>query len=247
MSAARIRLVARLGGTGSELSPWVVGSLVVHVLFVAALVLLPSLRPRKPFPDNPIVVDLVASARPAAMQARTPAPSPPAPEPTPPPEGVRLETREPPPVKPRPEKEKEKRKEPPKPRPSPPPPVDPVEEPSAPAGPPGVVGEGSSVTAAEIGDVRFAWYRDSVTAALYSNWRRPILDGLIDPVEVRVTFEILRDGSVRDLRVDQASGVLVFDRSALRAVSDAAPLPPLPGNWREPTLPAAFVFRLFPE
>ena len=34
-----------------------------------------------------------------------------------------------------------------------------------------------------------------------------------------------------------------FDRSALRAVADASPLPPLPLEWREPTLAAAFVFR----
>ncbi len=160
---------------------------------------------------------------------------------------MRLEPKQPPPLKPKPKKKKAE----PRPRPqTPAPPTDtaePGDEEPAPAGPPGVVGEGSSVTALEVGDVRFAWYRDSVTAALFSNWRRPILDGLIEPVEVRVTFEILRDGSVRDLRVDQSSGIAVFDRSAMRAVADAAPLPPLPGNWREPTLPAAFVFQLFPE
>jgi TonB family protein len=112
-----------------------------------------------------------------------------------------------------------------------------------------VLGEegGSSITALEGGDVQFAWYRDSVTAALYSHWRRPILSGLVEQVEARVTFDILRDGSVRGLRIDHSSGLQAFDRSALRAVSDAAPLPPLPGNWRDATLPATFVFKLFPE
>jgi protein TonB len=242
VAAASIRIVARLGGPSSELSPFVVGSLVVHFVLAGGLILMPSLRPRKPFPDNPIRVHLVAAARPAATAAA----APPVPQ-TEPAEGVRLETREPE-IKPLPRKPDpppEKKQQPRRPA-SPP---TPASEPAA-AGPAaGVAGEegGGSITALEGGDVQFAWYRDSVTASLYSHWRRPILSGLLEPVEVRVTFEILRDGGLRDLRVEESSGVAVFDRSALRAVSDAAPLPPLPSSWREPTLPAAFVFRLFPE
>ena len=97
------------------------------------------------------------------------------------------------------------------------------------------------------GDLQFAWYRASVTAALYSNWRKPILEGIRESREARVVFEILRDGSVRGLRVERPSGVPSLDRSALRAVADAAPLPPLPPGWREPVLSAGFVFRLYPE
>ena len=95
--------------------------------------------------------------------------------------------------------------------------------------------------------MEFAWYRSQVTAALYSHWRKPVLQGANEPFEVRVTFDILRDGSVRNLRVDATSGVPSLDRSAVRAVTDAAPLPALPPNWREPVLPAGFVFRLHPE
>jgi protein TonB len=243
VAGARIRIVTRLGGAGSELSPFVLGSLCAHVVFVAALIFVPSLRPRKPFPDNPIVVDLVAAPRTAARVQAPPA----APE-TAPPEGVRLETREPPKVTPLPKKP-EKREERPKPPPRPArtPPVDAGDP--APGETAGIVGElgGGALVGLDADDVQFAWYRDSITAAFRSQWRRPIVSGQVDPIEVRLTFEILRDGSVHQLQVDQSSGLAVFDRAALRAVSDAAPLPPLPGNWREPTLHATWVFRMFPQ
>jgi protein TonB len=243
VSGARIRIVTRLGGAGAELSPFVLGSLCAHVVFVAALIFLPSLRPRKAFPDNPIVVDLVAAPRAAARVQAPPA----APERVPA-EGVRLETREPPKVTPLPKKPepREERPQPP-PRPARTSPV--AEADPAPGEAAGIVGEfGAGGLAGLSGDdVQFAWYRDSITAAFRSQWRRPILSGQVEAIEVRLTFEILRDGSVRDLKVDQSSGLAIFDRAALRAVGDAAPLPPLPGNWREPTLHATWVFRMFPE
>jgi protein TonB len=247
VTAVRIRI--RLGGSDSELSRFFVGSLAAHFVIATTLILLPSMRPRKTFPDNPIVVDLVAASRPAAkVQQQAPAP----PRETTRPEGVRVETREPPKAKPLPEnpKPKPRKKEEKKPRPEPAAGATgpaPSTESDTLQAPEGTEGAGSSIAAAEVGDVRFSWYRDSVTAALYSQWRRPVLAGLGEPVEVRVTFEILRDGSVRSLRVEEASGVASFDRTALRAVSDAAPLPPLPANWDEPTLPATYVFRLFPD
>jgi TonB family protein len=242
--AARIRIVARLGGAGSQLSPFILASLCGHVIFAAALILVPSLRPRKPFPDNPIVVDLVAAPR-AAAQVQAP---PAAPEDAPP-EGVRLETREPPKVTPLPEKPKKKKveKPPPPPQPARPAPAD--QGGPAPGEAAGIVGElgGGALASPGSDDFQFAWYRDSITAAFRSQWRRPILSGQAEPIEVRLSFEILRDGSVRDLRVDQSSGLAIFDRAALRAVTDAAPLPPLPGAWREPTLHATWVFRMFPD
>ena len=149
----------------------------------------------------------------------------------------------------KPKKKPPKEDPPPAPTPGPPPDAPARENPApgeAGGGPPGA-DAGSSIVPMEGGDVAFAWYRASVTAALFGQWRRPILAGMRDPLEVGIRFEILRDGRVRDIRIDRPSGVPSLDRSALRAVSDASPLPALPPNWREPSLPAAFVFRLYPE
>ena len=247
MSAARIRIVASLGGSGTGLPPFVVWSGLAHVLFLVALILVPSFRSKNRFPDNPLVVDLVAGPRPAAQ------PQPPAapPDPLPTPETARLETREPPKPKPLPENPEPVKK--PKQEPKKAPTRPPVPPPSAPSETPpdetaAVVGDGSgSITALEGLDARFAWYQASVQAALFGQWQRPVLDGLVDSIDVRVTFEILRDGSVRDVRVSDSSGIPALDRSALRAVADAAPLPPLPTSWRGSGLSTACVFRLHPE
>ena len=88
------------------------------------------------------------------------------------------------------------------------------------------------------------WYRASVTSSLYSYWKRPILSGNLTTLEVTVEFEILRDGAVGKLQITTSSGVPSLDRSVLRAVADASPLPPLPAQWEDSTLPARFIFKL---
>jgi protein TonB len=238
----RIRLVARFGPPSSPLPPWVGYSTLAHVAFLAALIVMPSFRGRAPLVESSLLVDLVSAPRPAARVAAPPSPPAPPVEAAPP-EGVRVETQPPPKPKPLPEKPPPKpKKEQPKPAAAPPPPP----APAGPAGPPGGP-EGASISAVDAGDVEYAWYRASVTAALYSHWTRPILEGASGAYEVGVAFEIQRDGSVADLRVESPSGVPSLDRSALRAVADAAPLPPLPSAWRAAELPARYVFRLLPE
>jgi TonB family protein len=115
------------------------------------------------------------------------------------------------------------------------------------AGPGGAQGSGADgITALDLGDAEFAWYRGSVTAALRSRWIRPVLEDTEDTIAATVAFEVRRDGTVQDVRVEVSSGVPAMDRSVLRAVIEASPLPPLPSSWREPTLPARFEFRWHP-
>ena len=56
------------------------------------------------------------------------------------------------------------------------------------------------------------------------------LAGLRLPMAV-ITFDIQRDGSVRNPQIAQRSGNSELDYSALRAVTDAAPFPPLPPQY----------------
>lgn len=92
----------------------------------------------------------------------------------------------------------------------------------------------------------FGWYQNSVSRALYGSWRQPPLAGQREPLDVVIEFQIQRDGSVIGLKVAQSSGVPALDRSALRAVADASPLPKLPPTWRESRMTASFLFRLNP-
>jgi protein TonB len=243
VAPARVRVVARLRFLGSASQRFMLGSMLVHVLIVATMLALPAFKKKPHFPENALIVELApaASARPPAAKVSPPVKAP-EPEPE---EGVRVETKEPPKqIKPREEKPKEK----PVPQPLPAEPE--PQEQEAEGGAPEMLGgpdTGHSIAAMEGGDIEFAWYRASVTAALYSNWRRPILSGIAEPMEVSVSFEILRDGSVVNLNIDSSSGAPSLDRSALRAVTEASPLPPLPAQWRESRLSALFAFRLYPE
>jgi len=242
VAPARVRVVARIGFLGSASQRFLFGSLVVHALIVATILALPAFKKKPHFPENALIVELApaVSRRPPAAKVSPPVKAP-APEPE---EGVRVETKEP--AKPlEPPQEKPKQEPAPQPVQSDPEP----EEQAGGAGPEMLGGPeaGHAIAAMEGGDLEFAWYRASVTAALYSNWRRPILSGLAEPVEASVGFEVLRDGSVVNLHLESSSGVPSLDRSALRAVTDASPLPPLPAQLRESRLSAQFVFRLYPE
>lgn len=52
-----------------------------------------------------------------------------------------------------------------------------------------------------------------------------------DEVATIVRFTVLRDGSVPPVIVEEPSGLGAFDASAMRAVTRAAPLPPLPQEY----------------
>jgi protein TonB len=78
---------------------------------------------------------------------------------------------------------------------------------------------------------RFGAYADLVIKRVTEKWQTNGLGGLRTAPMVIITFDILRDGSVRDAKVAQASGNSTLDYSALRAVMDAAPFTPLPPGY----------------
>ena len=262
MSATGIRLVARLGPI-SPRTRWFVGSLAFHVSFALALALWPAGSRAARGPVGPrIAVDLVGAlpgpkvSAPAAARATPPPPKPveakPKPKPVEPkPKAAALETRKVEVTK--------------KPKPS-----DPVAEPEVPEPeplpdtassdggvPPGAgteVGPDAAGDGGVAGDIgggsllgsEHAWYGARVTAALRANWRRPALGNVREPLTVMVAFDILRNGAVRNPRILESSGVPSLDRSALRAVVDAQPLPALPRGLNADLVPARFEFTWYP-
>jgi protein TonB len=77
---------------------------------------------------------------------------------------------------------------------------------------------------------QFGAYASLVVRLVTEKWQTTGLAGMQLPMSV-ITFDIMRDGSVRNAKVAQRSGNSTLDFSALRAVSDAAPFPPLPPNY----------------
>ncbi len=255
MTARGPSLVLRFGSHRNPLVPFFVGSLAVHLGATAALAILPALHPRKPPIHDAWVVGLAAPLPSPAASQGTGAFAAPAPA-TPSSTGARLDALK---LPPKPEdRKKAKGKKDKKERdtrnvlpPAPTAPATPSGLP-APAGPPGGTSPGvgaaggTGIFASNLDDARFAWYKASVVAALASRWIKPVLEGVRDPLAVTVVFDVDRDGTLRNIVVESSSGVLSLDRSALRAVADASPLPPLPSGWGQPPFAARFEFRWTP-
>jgi TonB family protein len=77
---------------------------------------------------------------------------------------------------------------------------------------------------------QFGAYADLVVQRVTQKWQTSGLAGLHLPIAV-ITFDISRDGSVKNPQIAQRSGNSTLDYSALRAVMDAGPFPPLPSNY----------------
>jgi protein TonB len=59
-----------------------------------------------------------------------------------------------------------------------------------------------------------------------------------------VTFDLLRNGSIRDVRILQSSGNRALDYSAQRAIYEASPFPQLPPQYERNEARIEFWFQL---
>jgi outer membrane biosynthesis protein TonB len=211
----------------------VTGTIVVHV---AAVVLLWTTV--KPVDLGPPVyaVELVAApaptpnAKPAPdvvqrPPAEEPAPNKPAPAPKP--------TDKPAPPKPKPVPTPQEKTEP-TPRTSSTTTPLPGEKPST----------GNDIVTVSIPGIQFPFpeYLRNIVQEVYRRWERPSSNS---PLRAEVSFLIMRDGSVREIRLTRASGSFSFDLSAQGAIEQAGTthaFGPLPEGWQNDVLPVSFYF-----
>jgi TonB family protein len=73
------------------------------------------------------------------------------------------------------------------------------------------------------------WYLAGVQRKIWMLWSQQIHTGSWQPFTV--SFTIMADGSVNDVKVVQGSGVFTLDLAAQRAISSAGPFGPLPKNY----------------
>jgi TonB family protein len=90
---------------------------------------------------------------------------------------------------------------------------------------------------------RFGWYAEIVRQRIARNWMTNGLAGN-QAAQAIITFTIMRDGSIRDIRIAQSSGNPAIDNSAWRAVLNSNPLPALPPQYNDSSAPAEFTFDL---
>lgn len=114
---------------------------------------------------------------------------------------------------------------------------------------PGAAAPGVNMQGQGGGDfaLRYGWYVDSVRRRISQNW----LQSTIDPAlrasrtaRCTYTFTIMRDGTVKDIRVAQTSGNYSMDTSAQRALLSSSPMPPLPSDYSGSYVNVTFDFDL---
>lgn len=111
----------------------------------------------------------------------------------------------------------------------------------APTGSPlGTTAFGSEIAGLDNPDFTYSYYIDQLLSAIDRNWVRPPLG---EGVRAIIAFRIGRDGSLSSLEVAESSGYNSFDLAALRAVQNAAPLPPLPRAYRHDSLGVRLIVR----
>lgn len=92
---------------------------------------------------------------------------------------------------------------------------------------------------------RFGAYALLLSERVAQKWRTDSIDPRIRTLPAAiVTFEILRNGTVRNVRVFQSSGNVLLDNSAQRAIFEAAPFPPLPNAYDGNSAVIEFWFQL---
>ena len=90
---------------------------------------------------------------------------------------------------------------------------------------------------------RYSWYVTAIRNRISSNWLKTTVDPSIRVApRVYVIFQIYRDGRVVNPQLTASSGVSSLDRSALRAVYDSSPMPPLPNDYPGSSVAVEFWF-----
>ena len=92
---------------------------------------------------------------------------------------------------------------------------------------------------------RFGAYTRLIQDRVAQKWRTDQVDAHIRRLPPAiVTFEIQRNGQVRNVRINQSSGNVALDYSAQRAVMEAAPFEPLPATFSGSSATIEFWFTL---
>jgi len=109
----------------------------------------------------------------------------------------------------------------------------------------GATGSGVGVGAGSPFGARFGYYEQILRQRVSEKWRTAEIDPNLKTAPAAiVTFDILRNGTIRSVRVAQSSGNVALDYSAQRAIMEAAPFPPLPAGFERDSATIEFWFQL---
>ena len=107
---------------------------------------------------------------------------------------------------------------------------------------------GEGVGGAEIEGGDFAggdYYIDIMRARISEYWKNPIR-GATAIIRATIFYKIMKDGKIKDAKIEKSSGFELFDQAALRSVLSTNPLPPLPGEYTGESLLVHLEFEYSP-
>lgn len=76
-------------------------------------------------------------------------------------------------------------------------------------------------------DTLFSSYSSLITERVWSEWVYPEFKSREELLTI-IDIKILKNGEIKILKIEKSSGNTLFDRSAIRAIRKASPLPPPP-------------------
>ena len=219
---------------GPSVPAGLIGTTLLHGAIVALVLVAPSSTVKTGPPSY--AVELLAAPEPQPKLKKA------APEaiPTPPEEKAA-------PIKPQPAKLPPK--VPPKPEPKPPPEPVKKEAPAKTRAPEKPLPGETPSTGTDIATVKtpgldfpYPEYLRNIVSEVYRRWDRPSGGGSL---QAEVSFLILRDGTVREIKFLRSSGNFSFDldaQGAIEAAGNARAFGPLPDGYPADVLPVSFYF-----
>jgi protein TonB len=89
----------------------------------------------------------------------------------------------------------------------------------------------------------FTYYLQNLINRISGNWFTSLVDpGITGSFQTIVHFRIHKNGQVSDLKITESSGMRSLDMSALRAIQNSAPFPPLPRAYEDEYLGINLIF-----
>lgn len=92
---------------------------------------------------------------------------------------------------------------------------------------------------------RFGGYAAQIQQIVAQHWRTGDVDARLQTAPVVIaTFDLMRDGTIRNIAILQHSGNPALDTSVQRAILDSNPLPPFPPGLDKSSARVEFTFEL---
>ncbi len=105
----------------------------------------------------------------------------------------------------------------------------------------GRIGTGANTT---LGN-HFPGYAQQIQQLVAQKWHTSDVDARVQTAPIVIaSFDLMRDGRIRNLRVVQQSGISALDYSVQRAILEASPFPPIPAGFDKDSAHVEFTFEL---